>query len=140
MKTRSADVHWDGRLRDGNGQIELESGAFTGPYSYGSRFEEAGGTNPEELIGAASASCFTMALALNLEEKGHPPEELRTSAAVTLDPDALEITTIELVVDGAVPGIDAAAFREAAEAAKDECPVSKALAGVDISIEATLEG
>ncbi|MFB6266632.1 MAG: OsmC family peroxiredoxin [Halodesulfurarchaeum sp.] len=138
MKTRTADIRWDGRLRDGEGHIELESGAFSGPYSYGSRFEEAGGTNPEELIGAASAGCFTMALALNLEEEGHPPEQLRTSAAVTLDPEALEIPTIELVVEGDVPGIDAAAFQAAAEAAKDECPVSKALAGTDISVDATL--
>lgn len=139
MQTRSADVRWTGRLRDGEGEITLESGAFSGPYNFASRFEDGETTNPEELIAAASAGCFNMALAVGLEEDGHPPEDLQTSAAVTLDTDALEITTIELEVVGDVPGIDAADFAAAAEDAKTNCPVSKALAGPEITVDATLK-
>ena len=138
MKTRTANVKWTGRLRDGEGTIALESGSFEGSYSHGSRFEEGSGTNPEELIGGAEAGCFTQALALQLEEEGYPPEELHTTAAVTLDTDALEITTIELDVQGVVPDIDGETFQSLAERAKEGCPVSKALAGTDISVTATL--
>lgn len=139
MQTRTADVRWTGRLRDGAGEITLESGAFSGPYNFASRFEEGETTNPEELIGAANAGCFNMALAVALEEDGHPPEELETKATVTLDADALEITTIELEVVGDVPGIDADDFAAAAEDAKNNCPVSKALAGPEITVEARLK-
>lgn len=138
MKTRTADITWTGRLRDGDGEIALESGAFTGAYSYGSRFEEGTGTNPEELIAGAEAGCFTMAFAVGLEEAGYPPEELNTTAAVTLDPDAGEITTIELTVEGDVPDIDEETFKAAAGDAKNNCPVSKALAGPEITVTATL--
>ena len=138
MKTRSATVQWNGRLRDGEGTISVESGAFEVPYSYPSRFEEGDETNPEELIGAANAACFNQALAADLEEEGYPPEQLRTTAEVTLDTDALEITTIELRVEGTVPDVDQETFEAAAEGAKNNCPVSKALAGPDISVTATL--
>lgn len=138
MKTRSADITWTGRLRDGSGEIELESGALSGPYNYDSRFEEGETTNPEELIGGALAGCFTMAFAAELERAGHEPEDIATNAAVTLDTDDLVITGIELTVEGSAEGIDAETFQEIAEAAKEGCPVSKALAGTDISVSSTL--
>lgn len=138
MKTRRAEARWTGLLRDGEGEIEFESGPFTGSYSHGSRFAEEAGTNPEEMIGGALAGCFAMFLAGVLEGEDYPPEELVATAVVSLDTDDLEITTIELEVEGDVPGIDAESFREAAEEAKAGCPVSKAVAGPEISVSATL--
>ena len=140
--TRHAEVTWRGSLIDGSGRIErVGSGAF-GPLdvTWASRAEEPDGrTSPEELIAAAHASCFSMALSLALAEGGNPPEELRTSADVTFAPGT-GITQIRLAVRGRVPGLDEEGFRAAAEGAKDNCPVSQALAAVgDISVEATFE-
>ncbi len=135
MITRDAQAIWNKNLKQGSGTVRF--GDVKKPYSFASRFEQAGGTNPEELLGAAHAGCFSMALALVLGEGGHEPEAIRTTATVTLDPDALAITKVELETEGEVPGLDEAAFREAAEKAKTICPVSKALAGVEIVLKAT---
>ena len=140
---RRASVTWKGDLMSGSGSIdEVGSGAF-GPLdvSWAARSEEASGgkTSPEELIAAAHASCFSMALASGLAKGGTPPERLRTSASVTFVPGT-GITAVALTVRGAVPGLDADGFRDAAEAAKAGCPVSKALAGVpEITLDAGLE-
>ena len=138
---RSAQAHWQGDLINGSGTIDkVPSGAF-GPLdvSWASRAEEPNGkTSPEELIAAAWAACFAMALSNGLAKAGNPPEKLETSATVTFQPGE-GITKIALTVVGRVPGIDAAAFDEAAQGAKANCPVSKALAGVpEITLEARL--
>jgi osmotically inducible protein OsmC len=118
------------------------SGAFEGQFSYASRFEEGPGTNPEELIGAAHAGCFSMAFANTLATAGHDPQRVETTARVHLEPgdEGPSITRIELQTEAEVPGIDADEFQELAETAKANCPVSKALAGVDISLDAKLAG
>jgi lipoyl-dependent peroxiredoxin len=140
---RRASVTWNGDLMSGSGTIdEVGSGAF-GPLdvSWAARSEEASGgkTSPEELIAAAHASCFSMALSLGLAKAGTPPEQLRTSAVVTFVPGT-GITKSALTVRGRVPGLDADGFREAAEEAKKGCPVSQALAGVpEITLDAELE-
>jgi lipoyl-dependent peroxiredoxin len=142
MPARRADAHWEGSIRDGKGSVRLGSGAFEGPYSFTSRFEEGTGTNPEELLGASHAGCFTMALSLALSQEGHPPDSIDTQATVRLDRDGdgFTITRIDLVTRARVPGIDQGAFDEAAKAAKAGCPLSKALASVpEINLEATLE-
>jgi osmotically inducible protein OsmC len=142
MATRNARAQWSGDLQEGGGTMALGSGAFEGPYSFKSRFEDGAGTNPEELIGAAHAGCFTMALSLGLSQGGHVPESLNTDAKVHLrQQDGLPtITQIDLAVRGRVPGMNEAEFKEAAEAAKSGCVVSRALAGVgEINLEATLE-
>jgi lipoyl-dependent peroxiredoxin len=138
---RSASVVWQGDLMNGSGTIaEIPSGAF-GPLdvSWASRAEEPNGkTSPEELIAAAWASCFAMALSSALAKGGNPPQKLETSARVTFQPGE-GITTGVLSVRGTVAGMDESAFREAAEAAKENCPVSKALAGIpDVTLEASL--
>jgi lipoyl-dependent peroxiredoxin len=139
---RRASTTWSGDLLSGSGTIdEVGSGAF-GPLdvSWAARSEEASGgkTSPEELIAAAHASCFSMALASGLAKAGMPPERLQTSAAVTFVPGS-GITKIALAVRGTVPGIDAEGFRAAAEAAKENCPVSQALKGnVEVSVDASL--
>ena len=140
MPARTATARWDGGLREGKGSVRLGSGAFEGQYSFGSRFEEGVGTNPEELIGAAHAGCFSMALAAGLERAGHPPTTVQTSARVHLESadGGFRISRIELDCTADVPGIDDAGFQEQAEAAKANCPVSKALAGVDIQLTARL--
>lgn len=140
MPARSAEARWEGSLKDGHGTMALGSGAFEGQYSFSSRFEEGTGTNPEELIGAAHAGCFSMALSLILGEAGHPPEQISTSARVHLEPagDGFAIPRIELQCGGRVPGISADEFAEHANTAKENCPVSKALAGVDINLDANL--
>ena len=142
MTQRTADAVWEGGLKDGKGNMKLGSGAWEGQYSFGSRFEEGVGTNPEELIGAALAGCYSMALAGALGREGHQPQRIATSARVHLEKveSGFAITRIELTTDGTVPGIDAAKFREAAEATKSACPVSKALGGVTISVDARLSG
>ena len=143
MADRRAEVTWNGDLMSGSGTIdEVGSGAF-GPLdvSWPARSEEASGgkTSPEELIAAAHASCFSMALSGGLAKAGHSPERLRTSATVTFVPGT-GITKIALTVRGSVPGLDADAFRDAAEGAKQNCPVSQALAGVpEITLDAQLE-
>ncbi len=142
MPTRDARAKWKGTLKQGQGTITLGSGAFEGNYSYGTRFENASGTNPEELIAAAHAGCFSMALSMLLEQAGHPPKEIRTRAEVKLEKvgDGFAITHVLLKTEAEVPGMDAAGFREQAEAAKKGCPVSKALAGTRIDLEAELKG
>lgn len=139
MPTRTAQAVWKGTLKEGSGALKVESGAFQGNYSYGSRFEEASGTNPEELVGAAHAGCFSMAFALMLEEAGFEPKSVQTAARVTLDANKTAITTIELSTAAEVPNIEEANFQEIANNAKEGCPVSKALAGVDIKLQATLK-
>ncbi len=139
---RTASVTWRGDLLSGRGTIDwVGSGALGGlDVSWPARAEEPGGlTSPEELLAAAHAACFSMALSHGLAGAGTPPESLRTSATVTFVPGT-GITTIALSVAGRVPGLDGAGFREAAAAAKDGCPVSKALAGVpEITVESRLE-
>jgi osmotically inducible protein OsmC len=123
--------------------MALGSGAFEGPYSAQSRFEDGSGTNPEELLGAAHAGCFSMALSLALGQAGHPPESIETEATVHIEraDDGFAINRIDLVTRARVPGIEDAAFQETAQAAKAGCPVSKALASVpEITLDATLEG
>jgi osmotically inducible protein OsmC len=137
---REAEARWEGGLKDGAGRMKLESGAYEGPYSYGSRFEDARGTNPEELIGAAHAGCFSMALAAALGKAGHSPAFIHTRARVQLEKvgDGFAITHIHLTTEGKVPGLNEADFKKVAEEAKVGCPVSKALAGTDIQLEARL--
>lgn len=139
---RRADVTWQGSLMDGAGTITATTSGAIGeqPVSWAARSEDATGgkTSPEELIAAAHASCFSMALSAGLARAGNPPEELRTSATVTFQPGE-GITKIALTVEGRVPGIDADAFTEAAQGAKANCPVSKALAAVpEITLDARL--
>lgn len=142
MPVRSANAVWEGGLKDGAGHLALGSGAFEGRYSFGSRFEEAGGTNPEELIGAAHAGCFSMALSAALGRAGFSPKRIATAAKVHLEKvgDAFRITRIDLITEAEIPGIDDAAFQEQAKGAKEGCPVSAALAGVQISLDAKLVG
>jgi osmotically inducible protein OsmC len=140
MAKRTASAVWEGTLREGKGTVKLGSGAFEGAYSFASRFEEGTGTNPEELIGAAHAGCFSMALAAGLTRAGFSPRRISTTANVSLEKvgDAFRITKIELNTEAEIPGIDDSGFQEQAEAAKKNCPVSQALAGTEISLRATL--
>jgi osmotically inducible protein OsmC len=140
MPTRNADAVWEGDLKTGNGRVKLGSGAFEGKYSFATRFEEAPGTNPEELIGAAHAGCFSMALSAGLGRAGFQPKRVHTTAKVFLEKvaEGFAITKIQLNCEANVPGIDQAKFKEQAEAAKKGCPVSKALTGVNIELDAKL--
>lgn len=140
MPARTSSAVWDGTLKGGSGTMKVGSGAYEGPFSFQSRFENGGGTNPEELIGAALAGCFSMALSANLEKAGHPPTRVSTAANVKLEivDGGPKITTIELQNEAEVPGIDDAAFQEQAEKTKSGCPVSKALTGTDIKLTAKL--
>jgi osmotically inducible protein OsmC len=140
MAKRTASAVWTGTLKEGNGKVKLGSGAFEGQYSFASRFEEGTGTNPEELIGAAHAGCFSMALAAGLTKAGHNPTRINTNASVSLEKvgEGFKITTIELTTEAEVPGIHEQAFLEFAESAKKNCPVSQALAGTEIKLNATL--
>jgi osmotically inducible protein OsmC len=140
MVVRASIAEWRGRVPDGDGCVSLGSGAFEGAYSFGSRFAEETGTNPEELMGAAHASCFSMALSLLLTEAGYTPARIRTLAKVEIErsENGFAITHIDLVTQGDVPGLDSTSFLAHAEAAKAGCPVSKALAGVDIALTASL--
>jgi len=142
MAVRTANARWDGALQDGSGTMAFGSGAFEGQFSYASRFEEGPGTNPEELIGAAHAGCFSMAFANTLATAGYDPQRVETTARVHLEPgdEGPSITRIELQTEAEVPGIDADEFHQLADTAKANCPVSKALAGVDISLDAKLAG
>ena|SRR5260221_10057322 len=142
MAVRTSEAEWRGNLREGAGRVKLGSGAFEGSYSFVSRFEDGKGTNPEELIAAAHAGCYSMALSAGLSKAGHPPTRVHTVAKVYLEKvgEGFGITRIELECDAEVPGIDAAAFQEQAEGAKKGCPVSKALAAVEITLKATLKG
>ena len=142
MPTRNADAVWEGDLKSGKGTMKLGSGAFQGQYSFASRFEQGTGTNPEELIAAAHAGCFSMALSHALAQAGHPPKRVHTTAKVHLEKTegGFAIPRIDLVTEAQVPGIDAAAFRQQAESAKQNCPVSKLLKGAQINLDAKLVG
>jgi osmotically inducible protein OsmC len=141
MATRDGKAQWRGDLRGGSGSVSVASGLFSGRYSFSTRFEDGAGTNPEELIGAAHAACFSMALSNMLSEDGHVPDSVDTTAKVHLETvdGTPTISKIELITDGQVPGIDQAEFAEYAGKAKLGCPVSRALAGVsEITLEARL--
>jgi osmotically inducible protein OsmC len=140
MPTRTAHARWTGSIKEGQGTVDFGHGLFEGPYSFASRFEAGPGTNPEELLGAAHASCFAMALSLALGRAGFTPDYVDATAQVTVAPQdgGFRITRSHLVCRAAVPGIDAATFSQHAEAAKAGCPVSQALAGTEISLEAGL--
>lgn len=140
MPTRNATAVWEGGLKGGKGNVRGESGAVSAPYSFGTRFGDAPGTNPEELIAAAHAGCFSMALAGSLEKSGKPATKVETKAGCTVEKvgDAFTITSIKLVCRASVAGIDAAEFKAIAEATKVGCPVSKALAAVKIDLDAQL--
>jgi osmotically inducible protein OsmC len=140
MPVRNASAVWEGSLKDGKGTMQMASGAYKGAYSYTSRFEEGTGTNPEELVAAAHAGCFSMALSANLGRADYIPERIATTAHLKLEKtDAgFTITAIHLETEAKVPGIDAETFQEQAEAAKANCPVSRALKAVEITLNAKL--
>ena len=140
MPTRKAHARWEGSLKEGKGQVDFGNGVFKGPYSFASRFEDGKGTNPEELLGAAHASCFAMALSLMLGNAGFKPDYVDATAQITISPQngGFKITKSHLVCEAKVPGIDAAVFTKHADAAKAGCPVSQALAGTEITLDARL--
>jgi osmotically inducible protein OsmC len=140
MPVRIAEAEWKGNLREGQGTMKLGSGAFEGRYSFPSRFESGQGTNPEELIGAAHAGCFSMALSAGLSKAGFTPTRIHTTAKVHLEQvgGGFAITKIELATEAQIPGIDNVTFQQQAEAAKKGCPVSKALAGTAVTLTAKL--
>ena len=140
MPARSAPAVWNGDIMSGNGTMKLGTGAWEGPYSFKSRFEDGKGTNPEELIAAAHAGCFSMALSGALTKAGHPPEKIETSADVALvkDGEGFKIPSIKLKTAVKVAGLDEAKFQEIAKAAKENCPVSKVLAAAEITLDAKL--
>jgi lipoyl-dependent peroxiredoxin len=141
MPTRHAEATWNGDLKGGNGQFSGASGAIKGPYSFGTRFGDQPGTNPEELIGAAHAACFSMALAAGLGGAGHKPTSIRTTADVSIDKvgEGFKITKIVLKTEGQVPGIDEATFKQFAEKTKTGCPVSQALSATPIELQTTFK-
>ena len=142
MPTRSAKADWQGEFKRGGGSVSTETGVLDAQYNFSGRFESGTGTNPEELLGAAHSSCFTMALSVALTQAGNPPESLATDAKVTVDKvgDGFGITKIALSVTGKVPGLDADGFAAAAQGAKENCPVSQALASVpEITLETNFE-
>lgn len=141
MPTRKASATWERGLQNGSGWFSGESGTVKGSYSFGSRFANGAGSNPEELLAAAEAACFSMALSLGLEKNGTPPERVTTDAACTIEKagEGFTIRSMQLDVTARVPGIDDAKFQEIARATKDGCPVSQALKGnVDITLNAKL--
>ncbi len=140
MPVRNAEAVWEGNLLKGKGKMKLGSGAFEGAFSFASRFENGVGTNPEELIGAAHAGCFSMALSFMLGNAGYSPERVHTVAKVHIDKagEGFRITSIELETEAKIPDIDEKKFLEQAEAAKKGCPVSQALAGTEIKLKAKL--
>ncbi|MDX1621653.1 MAG: OsmC family peroxiredoxin [Nitriliruptorales bacterium] len=143
MPTRSSTAVWTGSIGDGSGSMTIGDGVWEGSFNVPSRFEEGDGTNPEELLGAAHAGCFSMALSGILTRAGHEVNELRTTADVTVEKgeDGWRITRIHLHCEGDVEGIDGSAFAESAQQAKENCPVSQALAGVDeVTVDAKLAG
>jgi osmotically inducible protein OsmC len=138
MITQKAQAVWRGGLKQGTGSFR--SGTIEGQYSFASRFEGGAGSTPEELIAAAHASCFSRALSLFLEQAGKRPDSIRTTATVQLDPEKLAITRIDLDTEAEVPGLSESEFQKLADQAKQNCPVSKALAGVDIAIKSAKLG
>lgn len=141
MTVRNAEARWEGSLSQGKGNLKLGSGAYEGAYSFSSRFESGGGTNPEELLGAAHAGCYSMALNAALERNGTPAKYVQTTAKVHLQRGeaGFSISKIELHTEAAVPGIDGVKFQEFAESARTGCIISKALASVPIELHATLK-
>ncbi len=141
MAVRVGRAEWKGNLPKGSGTVETETGAVKGTYSFASRFEEGAGTNPEELVGAAHAGCFSMAFANILAKAGFEPESIRTTAKVHLDkgPDGFGISKVVLECEGRVPGVDDATFQKHAQEAKKGCPVSRALAATPIELVAELK-
>lgn len=137
MAVRSSSAEWKGTLKEGAGTMKLGSGTWQGPFTFASRFESGKGTNPEELIGAAHAGCFSMFLSALLTDAGFKPTRVQTTATVHLG-EGPTISLIELSTEAVVPGLDDAAFRTHAEKAKSDCPVSKALAGPTITLKAKL--
>ena len=141
MPNRKASAVWEGGLKGGKGTFKDESGSTRGEYSFASRFEEGTGSNPEELLAASHAACFSMALSAQLEGNGTPPQRVETNAVCTVEKSGagFKITTMKLTTRATVPGVDAAKFNELANAAKDGCPVSQALKGnVNIILDASL--
>jgi osmotically inducible protein OsmC len=140
MPIRKASAVWTGTIASGKGLVKVESGAVEGEYSVPSRFEEGAGTNPEELIGAAHAGCFSMALSAALTKAGFKPNTIETSASVHIDKigEGWKITKIELSTEANVPDIDKNTFDEHAQGAKKGCPVSQALTGTEIVLDAKL--
>ena len=143
MTTSTSTAHWNGDLKSGSGKMTVGDGHYEGPFTFASRFETGDGTNPEELLAAAHAGCFSMALSNMLAGDGHTPDSVRTEAVITLGKvdDKPAITEIALSTVGKVPGIDAATFEEYANKAKDGCPVSKLFAGgtAEITLEVSFE-
>jgi lipoyl-dependent peroxiredoxin len=144
MAIRTSTAQWEGDLKAGKGTMTVGKGAYTGPFSFASRFENAAGTNPEELLGAAHAGCFSMALSLGLATAGFTPKQVNTKADVHFGPDpagGFKISKIELTVDADVPGIDKAKFDKIVEDTKTGCPISKVLkGGAEISVKGNLKG
>lgn len=140
MPVRKANAEWQGDLKSGKGNMALGSGAFEGQFSYTTRFEEGTGTNPEELVGAAHAGCFSMQFSAMLAADGHTPDSIETEAKVHFSTsDTPTIERIELICHGKVPGIDQSTFQETAEKAKQACPVSRLYQGATIELQATLD-
>ena len=137
MTVRTANAVWNGTLKEGNGVMVLPEGGYEGSFTWASRFSDGKGTNPEELIGAANAGCFSMFLSALLTGNETPPVKIETTASVHLG-EGPTITNIDLVCTAEVPGISNEKFQEIAEDAKVKCPVSKVLAGAEISLKATL--
>ena len=137
MAVRTSEATWLGNLKEGKGTMKLGKAGYEGPFTFSSRFEEGPGTNPEELVGAAQAGCFSMFLSSLLTKAGSPPDRIHTVAKVHLT-DGPAISVIELNCEADVPNVDQAKFEELAEAAKRDCPVSKALAGTNIKLKAKL--
>lgn len=140
MAVRTSEASWEGNLKEGKGKMKVGAGAYEGPFSFASRFESGGGTNPEELIAAAHAGCFSMALSAGLGKNGFNPKRVKTVAKAHLEKvgEGFKITRMELNSEAEVPGIDKAKFDEIAEATKKGCPVSQALAGTEITLNAKL--
>lgn len=140
MPARTAQAVWNGNLQEGSGSLKVGSGAFEGPYNFKSRFEDGTATNPEELLGAAHAGCFSMALAARLAREGYTVNRIETTANVHLEKgeSGFKISRIDLVTRGSVEGIDEGYFKEAAEATKSGCIVSQALSAVPMTIDAAL--
>ena len=140
MIKRKSNAVWQGNLKDGKGQVALGSGAFEGQYSFTSRFEEGKGTNPEELIAAAHAGCFSMALSADLSNAGFTVDEVKTEAVISMDQvdGGFKILSSKLITTAKVPGISEAEFMKFAEGAKQNCPVSKALGAIELELDATL--
>jgi len=140
MPIRNAEAEWNGSIIDGKGKIKLGSGAFEGNYSFKARMEDGAGTNPEELVGAAHAGCYSMALSVALGQAGFSPKRIHTKAAVRFDkvPNGFAITRIDLTTTAEIPEIENARFQQIAAAAKENCVISKALAGTPIHLDAIL--